>query len=154
MIDVPQIVNTNAVDTGVIHIVVPRSEIRHVMGPGLAELKAALTEQGITPAGPWFTRHLKPPSEVFDFEIGIPVTAHVADAGRVKAAQLPATTVARTIYRGGYDGLPGAWKEFSAWIAAQNRKPAATLWETYLTDPASISNPAEFQTELTRPLLD
>lgn len=38
----------------VIHITVPRSEIRNVMAPGLAELMAAAAAQGLKPAGPWF----------------------------------------------------------------------------------------------------
>jgi hypothetical protein len=38
----------------------------------------------------------------------------VTPVGRVKAGQLPATTIARTIYHGDYDGLGAAWGEFEA----------------------------------------
>ena len=42
MIDPPTIVQTVAQKTAVIHLTIPRAEIRHVMGPGLKELMGAL----------------------------------------------------------------------------------------------------------------
>lgn len=81
MIDPPQITVTDAQRIAVIHLTVPRSEIRKVMQPGLRELMAALSAQGIAPAGPWFTHHLRMDPEIFDFEIGMPVRAPVASAG-------------------------------------------------------------------------
>jgi effector-binding domain-containing protein len=124
------------------------------MQPGLRELTAAIAAQGIAPAGPWFTHHLRMDPEVFDFEIGIPVTAPVAAAGRVKPAQRPAMRVARTIYRGPYEGLGAAWGEFEAWIAAHGHTPAVDLWECYAAGPESSPDPANWRTELDRPLLD
>lgn len=109
MIDTPQIVQTAAQTTAIIRITVPRAEIRRVMGPGLAELMATLGKQGIVPTGPWFTHHLKMAPEIFDFEIGVPVTERVTPEGRVSAGELPAATVARTIHHGPYEGLPNAW---------------------------------------------
>jgi effector-binding domain-containing protein len=153
MIDTPQIVQTATQPTAIIHITVPRAEIQRVMGPGLVELRAALAAQGIAPTGPWFTHHLKMAPDIFDFEIGLPVTRPVSAAGRVTAGELPATTVARTIYHGGYEGLPTAWPKLDAWIVAQGRTAGPSLWETYLTDPSSNSDPAAWRTELTRPLI-
>ena len=50
MLDKPQIVQTDAHLTAIIRLTIPREEIRNVMGPGIAELMAAV--QGIAPAGP------------------------------------------------------------------------------------------------------
>lgn len=47
--------------------------------------------------------------DTFDFEVGVPVAAPVAAAGRVKPGELPAATVARTVYHGDYSGLGEAW---------------------------------------------
>jgi len=107
MLDEPQIVQTDAQLTAIIRVTVPRGEIRNVMGPGIAELMGAVTAQGIVPAGPVFSHHLKMDPAIFDLEIGVPVpaTAMISPAGRVRAGQLPATTVARTVYhldRGGW----------------------------------------------------
>ena len=38
--------------------------------------------------------------------------------GRVKASQLPAATVAQTVYHGPYEGLGSRMAEFLEWIAA------------------------------------
>ena len=152
-IDVPRILQTAAQATAVIHVTVSRAEIRNVMGPGINELKATLEAQGIKATGSWFTHHFKFDPGMFDFEIGLPVAAPITPVGRVTNGQLPATTVARTIYHGPYEGLPDAWPQLDRWVVAQGRQPATWLWETYLTDPASNTDPATWQTELTRPLV-
>lgn len=152
MLDKPQIVQTAAQPTAVIRLTIPREEIRNVMGPGYRELMTAVAAQGIAPAGPWFTHHLRMDPDLFDFEIGVPVTAPVSAAGRVKAGRLPAATVARTVYHGDYEGLGPAWAEFDAWITAQGHTPGPDLWECYVVGPESNPDPATWRTELNRPL--
>lgn len=152
MIDPPQITQTAAQLAAVIHFTIPREEIRDVMGPGIGELMAAVAAQGIAPAGPVFSHHLRMDPAIFDFEIGLPVTAPVSATGRVKAGQLPAATVARTVYHGSYEGLGPAWGEFDAWVAAAGHTPAPDLWECYVAGPESSPNPADWRTELNRPL--
>ena len=124
-----------------------------VMGPGIGELMAALDAQGVAPAGPWYSHHLRMDPGVFDFEIGVPVSAPVKAAGRVVPGQLPAATVARAVYRGPYEGLGAAWDEFHAWIASQGLTPTADLWECYVAGPESGSDPAAWRTELNQPLV-
>jgi len=152
MIDTPRIVETKPVPTACIHLTIPRREIATAMGPGLQEIHAALKSQGIAPAGPWLTYHRRMSPDVFDFEISVPVSRPVKPVGRVKPGEIPAATVARAVYRGPYDGLPGAWPELDAWIAAQGRKPAPSLWEVYAAGPESSPDPASWRTELNRPL--
>jgi effector-binding domain-containing protein len=152
MLDTPQIAQTTNQLTAVIRLTIPREEIRNVMGPGIAELMAAVAAQGIAPAGPWFTHHLRMDPATFDFEICVPVTAPVAASGRVKAGHLPATTVARTVYLGPYEGLGSAWGEFDAWIAAKGHTPGPDLWECYVVGPEANPDPANWRTELNRPL--
>jgi effector-binding domain-containing protein len=152
MIDTPEIVKTEAQSTAIIRITVPRNEMQQVMGPGFQELFGALAAQGITPTGPWFNHHLRMDPAVFDFELGVPISATIEATGRVEAGQLPAATVARTIYHGGYEGLGDAWGEFEAWIATQGLTSASDLWECYLVGPESGPDQAAWQTQLNRPL--
>ncbi len=152
MLDQPWITETSVQLTAAIRLTIPREEIRNVMGPGIAELMAAVASQGIVPAGPVFSHHLRMDPHTFDFEIGVPVTTAVFAAGRVRPSQLPATTVARTVYRGPYEGLGPAWAEFEAWIVAEAHAPAPNLWECYVTGPADNPDPATWRTELNRPL--
>ena len=153
MIDTPQITQAAAQLTAMIRLTVRREEIRNVMGPGLMEILAAVAEQGIAPIGPWLTHHLKMDPEVFDFEICVPVASPVTAVGRVQPGELPATRVVRTIYHGTYEKLGDAWGEFDAWIAANGLKTGPDLKECYLAGPESSPDPANWRTELNRPLI-
>ena len=153
MIDKPQIVKTDTQRAAIIRFTIPRAEIQNVMGPGMAELNAAVAAQGIAPAGPMFSHHFRMDPAIFDFEIGVPLTAPISPVGRVEAGELPAATVARTVYHGGYEGLGPAWGEFNSWVKAEGHTPAPDLWESYVSGPESDPHPATFRTELNRPLL-
>lgn len=152
MIDTPQITHVAAQQTAVIHLAIPRAQIREVMGPGITELMQTVAAQGVATVGPWFTHHLRMHPETFDFEIGVPVDAPVAPAGRVRPGQLPAATVARTVYRGPYEGLGDAWGAFDAWIAASGHTAAPDLWECYVAGPEAGADATAWRTELNRPL--
>ena len=54
------------------------------MGPGLAELRAAVAAQGIATTGPWFDHCFRRATNTFDFEVCLPFAARVAPVGRVK----------------------------------------------------------------------
>jgi len=153
MLDTPKIAETAVQLTAIIPLTIPRAEIQAVMGPGIGELMAAVAAQGLTPTGAWFTHHRRMDPDVFDFEIGVPVSAPVAAIGRVRPSQLPATKVARTVYQGPYEGLGDAWGAFEAWIAKNGHKAAPNLWECYVAGPESGSDPRAWRTELNRPLL-
>ena len=152
MLDTPQITQTTAQSAAIIRLTIPREEMRNVMGPAIGELMSTIAAQGITPVGPLFSHHLSMPSDIFDFEVGVPVAAPVSATGRVQPGQLPAATVARTVYHGGYEGLGSAWGEFMGWIAASGHTPGPNLWECYVAGPESSPDPANWRTELNRPL--
>lgn len=153
MLDTPQILDTQPMLIACIHLTIPKDQIQKEMGPGITELRAAVAAQGIAAPGPWLTHHFKIDPNVWDFEIAVPVTKPVMPTGRVKGGELPARRVARTIYSGGYEHLGAAWGELMAWIEKSGHSPAPDLWECYAKGPESASDPAEFRTELNRPLL-
>ncbi len=152
MLDDPTILQTKAQKAAVIHLTIPREKIQEEMRPGFNELMSTLKAQGITPAGPWFSHHFRMDPAVFDFEIGVPVSSEVAPAGRVQPGELPAATVARTTYRGGYDGLGSAWGEFDAWLKKNGHDASEDLWEVYTAGPETGNDPSLYRTELNRPL--
>ncbi len=153
MLEEPKIVQTKAIETAIIHFVIPRSELRSVMGPAHLELMQVLAAQGIALAGPWFTHHLRLVPNIFDFELGVPVTSPVKPKGRVKPGQLPAATVAKVVYVGGYEGLGAAWSKFGKWISANRHKSAPDFWESYVVGPEIDRAPMNWRTELNRPIL-
>ena len=152
-LDNPHIAQSEAQPAAIIRLTIPREEIRHVMGPGHSEVRAVIAAQGIAAAGPWFSHHLRMDPDIFDFELGVPVTKPVSAAGRVKAGQLPDGKVAQTVYHGPYEGLHAAWEEFDNWIKAEGHTPAPNLWERYLTGPESDPDASQWSTELNRPLM-
>jgi effector-binding domain-containing protein len=152
MLDTPHITQTTTQLTAVIHLTIPREEIQNVMGPGISELMATIADQGIKPTGPWFDHHLKMAEDTWDFEISVPVSAPVVAAGRVKPSQWPAMKVARTVYHGPYEGLGDTWGEFLDWITANGHTPAPDLYQCYVAGPESSPDPANWRTELTKPL--
>lgn len=153
MIDTPQIVQTESRQTAVIRFTIPKAEIQQVMGPAIGEVLATVAAQGIGPAGPVFSHHFRMHPDLFDFEVGVPVHSPVSPTGRVIASQLPAATVARTNYRGSYEGLGPAWGEFCEWLAAAGQPTAENVWEYYVKGPESSPNPADWITEFNRPLV-
>jgi effector-binding domain-containing protein len=150
----PHLIQIKAQQTAVIHLTIPRSEIRSVMGPGIAELNAIVKAQGLGPTGPWFSHHLAMYPDTFDFEIGVPVSSPVTPSLRVKPSQLPAARVARATLMGDYSGLPGGWSSLLDWVAAHGLSVAPDLWEVYVKGPESGPDPAAWRTELNQPLLD
>ena len=154
MIDTPTILQTEKQLTAAIRLTIPRSEMQHVMGPGIGELMATVAAQGKSLSRPWFTRHFRMTPEQFDFEICVPISEPIVPAGRVVNSFLPASKVARTIYHGPFEELGSAWGEFGTWIENAGHKEDEWLWETYLTDPSENPDPSTWQTELTRPLVE
>lgn len=153
MIEKPQVVTTEPMQIASLHIETPHSEMQRVMGPGIGEAIGAAREQGVGPVGPWFAHHWSITAEGFNFDICIPVSSPVKATGRVQPAERPAMRVLRTIYQGPYEGLAQAWHEFDAWADQNGFRIATDLYECYLVGPESSGNPADWRTELSRPLV-
>jgi uncharacterized protein YndB with AHSA1/START domain/effector-binding domain-containing protein len=149
----PRIVQMAARSIAVRRFTIPRREIRSAMGTGRRELMEALAAQGVAPTGPWFSHHLRMAPEIFDFEIGWPVAAPIAAAGRVLPGHWPSGIAAQAVLRGDYEGLGSAWSELNQWIAAEGHTPAPDFWESYAVGPEATADPAAWRTELIRPLI-
>ncbi len=153
MMETPAIVTITPQHTAMIRVIVPWDDIKTVMGPTIQEVYTAIAAQGIAPVGPWFTHHLRRPTDTFDFEASVPIASPITPAGRVRPSQWPAMLVARTVYHGGYEGLGGAWGEFLDWIEARELKTTDDLWESYLVGPGAGDDPSIYRTQLNKPLI-
>ncbi|MES1980839.1 MAG: GyrI-like domain-containing protein [Pseudomonadota bacterium] len=153
MLEHPEVTKTEEKLTAVVHLTVARADIQTVMGPAIAEVMAIMLAQGIVPAGPLFSYHLKRPSDIFDFEVGFPVSGVIKPSGRVKPSKLPATKLVRAVYRGGYEGLGNAWGELFGWVKDEGLNARGSLWECYAVGPETDPDPAKWRTELNCPLV-
>jgi effector-binding domain-containing protein len=154
MNEAPHIAELEATRTAFIHLTVAREQMPEVFGPAVQELVSTLAEQDVAITGPLFAHHLAMSPQTFDFELGFPVAQPLVPAGRVEAGERPAVKVARTIYQGPFGGLPDAWGQFHDWVENSGLGWAPDIWECYLVGPESESDPANWRTELNRPLTD
>ncbi len=152
MIEKLQVVRSDEQHVAMVRIKAAAHEMQTVMGPGIGEVFAAIADQGLTPAGPWFNHHFAQPTSVFDFGICVPLSSAIAPIGRVEASVRRACDVVRTNYHGPYEGLGDAWQQFMEAILAENHQCADDFWECYITGPESESDGDKFITELNRPL--
>jgi len=148
MIEDLEVLQTESESAAVIHLTIPRSEMRGKFPEAIHEILDALKEQGLTPAGPPYARHFRFDPATFDFEIGFPVRGEVAPDGRVGAGELPAAKVVRTVYHGAYDGLPDAWKAFQERVRADGHRVGAEFRERYVKGPEAGPDPEAWRTEL------
>ena len=153
MLDTPRLADSPLQHTAVIHLTIPRSSIQKEMGPAIEEVMTGLREQSITPEGPLFAHHLRMDPDSFDFEVGVPVAGPVRSNGRLRASHLPASRVVQATYAGPYEGLHNAWSELNDWIRGEGLIMGPNLWEVYRTGPESGSDPADWRTELNRPIV-
>jgi effector-binding domain-containing protein len=154
MIDPPWIEEMPEQAVAFIPITVARSQIQTVMMPGLSEIQSALSDQGLAPAGPWLTHHhyLKP--DVFHFDICVPVTKSIKPQGRVRPGILDARKVARTIHRGPFEQLGQSWGAFMAWVSAQGLPACIDFFECYAKGAEASPDSAQWETELSVPLME
>ncbi len=152
VITVPEITETQARIAAIIHLTIPRDQIRKEMPAAIHEIVKTLADQGLAPAGPLFAHHLTTAADRFDFEVGFPVSTSVQAAGRVKAGELPGGRIVRAIFCGAYEGLFGAWREFGEWAKREGHTGRGDIWEIYVAGPESSPDPNNWKTELCLPL--
>lgn len=152
MITTPRILEASRVEAAVIPITCRREDMPKLFGPAVMELFRVLDAQSIESIGAVFAHHLHMSPDEFVFELGVEVPAPVEPSGRVRPGSLPAGRVAHVTYTGPYEGLHEAWGQFEAKLRVQRLEWRPDLWEHYVFGPDKTANPADFRTELYRPL--
>ncbi len=153
VLETPEIVESPEQTVAMIPIVVARSKMPEVMGPGISEVFAVVSAQNIPITGPWFAHHFEITDETFDFAICVPIATPVEPSGRVVPGTRRAALVARAVLVGPYEHLSDGWGELMAWIDRNGHQPASDLWEVYLTGPDASPDSSTWRTQLNRPLI-
>ena len=150
MITKPELVTTSEVLSAAIHLTIPARDMPKYMDPAIQDIMKTLADQGMKPSGPMFSYHYRRPSDTFDFEVGFEVAKAInpPSGGRVMNSKLPAVQVARAVYTGPYEGLAQAWGELQKWVREQKHPETGRFWERYLTNPAEVTDPKKYRTEL------
>lgn len=127
-------------------------ELSATIGEYLNEVWRHVQRQGGRPVGPPFTRYHAVDGHRIDLEAGLPVQSALPGEGRVQPGELPGGEVAVTTHVGPYEGLATAGEALAAWTWAQGREAAGLNWEVYVTDPGMEPDPANWRTEVVKPL--
>ena len=140
-------------DVALIPVEVEAARIRDIMGPTLAELRAAVAAQGLDANGPWLTHHWRRPGEKFEFDLCLPTPHPISATGRVRPGLISAPRIARCEHVGDYSrtsrGMGG--------VFALDRNPRRQDPRRFLGNlplrPGIRAAAAEWRTELVKPLV-
>jgi effector-binding domain-containing protein len=126
--------NLQRQSTAVVRGHVTQDDIATFLGEAFGEVMTALSQQGLTPAGPPFGRYVQS-DDGFDVEAGFPVDRPVTSTERVTAGELPGGSVAYTVHVGAYDTVAAAYAATLEWLSDNGFVVSGDAWESYLDGP-------------------
>jgi AraC family transcriptional regulator len=131
-----------------------RHELASAIGEGLGKAFPYSQRTGLAVAGRPFTRYLATGPGLYSIEVGVPVATGAGGEGNVEAGTLPGGPVAVAVHAGPYDQLTETYAALERWIEANGFHVGGAPWESYITDPADLPDPADWRTEVYWPLKD
>ncbi len=129
------------------------SEFEKNMKQMLPEVGAYAMTHNVTMAGPPFILYLKwdEENDATIFSTCVPTNSKiVSDKSDILTGKLESFRAVKTILKGDYKNLKEAWETSMKYIAENNLEMIenGSMLETYLTDPMSHPNPANWVTEI------
>ena len=109
---------------------------------------------GLQFAGPPFSRYSGIGPDRLTIECGVPVTAPADGDGEIEAGVLQAGPVAFAVHEGDYAELQHTYKAVEQWVQQNGKRAGGPPWESYVTDPEELPNPADWRTEVFWPIAD
>ena len=79
------------------------------------------------------------PADELRSDAGVTLPGHSHVATGLIEHQIPAGTYARTIHKGGYEGLPATWNSLKAWAKAKGHKTRQPGYEVYVNNPMTTA---------------
>ena len=130
------------------------SEIAAKMGEVYGKIFPYLMRTQVGFAGPPFAIYYEMPQgdQPIDMEVGVPVSSEASPLHDMSTHMLPGVTVAATVYKGPYDEIGPAYDEVMNWVASHGYQPSGAPREAYLNSPDEVKSPAEYLTEVVRPV--
>ena len=124
------------------------------VGRALAATRALIARHDAQPSGPplalYHTEFVA--DEAIAVEIGWPVAAPLPAEGAIGLGTIGGVTVARTLHRGPYEQIGGAFAALAGWIQRHGHETAGAPWETYLAEPGDSADPAQPLTAVSWPI--
>ncbi len=133
---------------------VARHELASAIGEGLGKAFPYAMRSGLAIAGRPLTRYLSTGPGLHNIEVGVPVATAAPGEGDVEAGSLPGGPIAVAMHGGPYDQLTETYAALERWIEANGYRVGGAPWESYITDPADLPDPADWRTEVYWPLAE
>ncbi len=138
---------------------VAMQDIPRELPPLLPRLDGWLQAQHLAASGPPFFRYLAmDQNNVLDVEVGYAVAAPFEGNGEVSSGYFPSGTYAVSTYKGDYKNLKEAHGWFEKWLkdhgwqedfqVGEGGTKLGARTEFYITDPAIVTDPSQWITEI------
>ncbi|MHA7222585.1 GyrI-like domain-containing protein [Arthrobacter sp. RHLT1-20] len=140
--------------TAVLRETVPMNALREFFGRAYGAVMGAVQQQHVQLAGPPFALYRGMPTDVVDVEAGFPLAAPYPGGGAsgVIGGTLPAGRALEAMHIGPYDTLPQTYGAVMARMQAEGLTPGDSMWEYYLSDPATEPDPSTWKTLVVWPV--
>lgn len=138
--------------TAVVREKVPMNALPEFFGRAYGAVMAAVQNQAVQIAGPPFGRYLSMPTDTVDVEAGFPVAAPFTGSGEVAAGTLPECRAFEATHTGPFDTLNATYDAIQERMKEEGFSPAGSMWEYYLSDPATEPDPATWKTLVVWPV--
>jgi AraC family transcriptional regulator len=87
------------------------------------------------------------PADKLRSDAAITLPGHTSAPMGLIEHRVPAGRYAKTVHKGGYEGLPSAWAALRDWAAANGRQVNQPGYEVYVNNPMTTAKP-ELLTEI------
>jgi len=133
---------------------VTREELPDAIGAGMGRVFPYAQRAGIAIAGRPFARYVGMDGEQMSIEVGAPVVAPAKGEGEIEVGSIPGGPVVVGVHMGPYDQLHETFEAMERWLAENGLRSGGAPWESYITDPDELSDPAQWRTDVYWPLAE
>lgn len=128
------------------------ADLQQVMGECFGALYGHGQVAGLAIAGLPIARFVTAGPGLWTVDFIMPLAVPAEASGEMQPGTLAAGPVAFAVHHGLYEGLPEANAAIERWIEQNGFEVAGPMWESYVTDPGEMPNPADWRTEIFWPL--
>ena len=124
------------------------ADIGPVLGKDYGEIQSFMQSQNLQFAGQPMAWYLNNPPP-FILEAGIPVNKKPATVeGRITIKEIPRSKAVAVHFWGPYEQIPQAYGKLTEWLAKNKKKASGPVFEIYITDPSTVTDPYQVQTDI------
>jgi effector-binding domain-containing protein len=159
-VEEPRIVELAPRPTIALRVQGTANDIAQLFSDSMPRVFAKVEAAGATPASPVYGRYHEFSPDAVDVEIGVGVGETASglkplsdcEAGEVGASELPGGSAAALTHVGAYSTLSESYDRLHTWLHEQGREEGPGPWESYVDDPAVVTDHSLLRTEIVWPL--